>query len=418
MTLEEHLSASLARTLDQLEVPAGDVGAARRAGERQRRQRRWTTGLAAAAALAVVATGVGLALRSGEDEQLDPAPSMGSWTRLPDAPISPRTGGIAVWTGTEAIFLGGEIDHLCPPTADCKEAPTYARDGAAYDPVAGTWRTIAPAPVAVVAYFPHAVVGDNLVLVDKDGSWHAYDASEDQWRGLPAMPDSPADPAPLSETGGRVYALGRGDEVQVLDLSTATWSTLPASPHAPRIDVQNVIATPEGIVVTGVDSTVENDGTVPSWLFAEVYDGNSWRRLERSDMVDGWGWSWTGERLVSPTSDCVDGGETNPYPRCIPQGGILDPGTGTWGELPDAPEFDENVWGITADGGPLVTRFGRVYDDSTGKWMGLPPRPKDAPDYDIAGVWADGTLIAFGGLDSSIGWTKDALSNQAWSWTP
>ena len=58
-----------------------------------------------------------------------------------------------------------------------------------------------------------------------------------------------------------------------------------------------------------------------------------------------------------------------------------------------------------------------VYDDSTGTWRGLPPRPRGAPDYDVAGVWADDTLIGFGGLDSKKGWDKDALSNRAWAWT-
>ena len=417
MSFEERLSTSLARTLDQLEVPAGDAGAARHAGDRQRRRRNWTAGLAAASVLAVVATGVALARTGeGDDGRLDPAPAT-SWTRLPDAPISARRGGIAWWTGTEAIFLGGEIDNLCPDNASCTEESKYADDGAAYDPVTGTWRKIAPAPWPVGGYHRSAVVGDNLVLVDDDGGWHAYDASDDRWRELPAQPDGPRDPGLLSATDGRVYALGRGDVVQVLDMGTEEWSALPRSPHEPRIDAQLVLATPEGIVVTGVDSTAKNDGTVPSWVFAEVYDGTSWRRLERSDMVDGWAWYWTGERLVAPTSYCVDGGEVNGYGRCIPVGGILDPETGTWAELPDEPEFAEDVWGVSAESGQLVVRFGRVYDDSAGTWTKL-SRPDGAPDSDVAGVWADGTLIAFGGHDRERGWEKDSLSNGAWSWTP
>jgi len=417
MSFEERLSTSLARTLDRLEVPPGDVGAARHAGDRQRRQRNWTAGLAATAVLSVVATGVALARTGeGDDGRLDPAPAT-SWTPLPDAPISPRTGGIAVWTGTEAIFLGGEIDNICPRTASCKEPPTYAKDGAAYDPAAGTWRTIAPAPAPVAGYNRSAVVGDNLVLVDEDGGWHAYDASDDRWRELPAQPDGPADPGLLSATDGRIYALGRGDVVQVLDLGTEEWSALPRSPHEPRIEAHLVHATPEGIVVTGVDSTAKNDGTVPSWVFAEVYDGTSWRRLDRSDMVGGYSWHWTGERLVAPDLDCVDGGEVNGYGRCVPQGGILDPGTGAWAKLPDPPEIGAGGWSLQVEDGPLMATYGYVYNDSAGTWTKL-TRPDGAPDYQVASVWADGTLIAFGGLDSEHGWDKDALSNRAWSWTP
>jgi hypothetical protein len=419
MSIEERLSESLARNLDQLEVPAGDVGAARRAGERQRRQRTWTTGLAAAAAvLAVVATGV-VVSRSGDEGhgRLDPASPTGSWTRLPDAPISPRTRGIAVWTGTEAIFLGGQIDHLCPPSADCADMPVYAKDGAAYDPAAQTWRTIAPSPVPVAAYTLHAVLGDELVLVGDDGSWHAYDASDDQWRDLPAQPDAQPYPGQLSALDGKVYLLGRRGAVQVLDLHSESWSTLPPSSHQPRLDAYSVVATPEGVVVTGRDSTALQDGTVPIWTFAEVYDGESWRRLARSDMVGG-SWHWTGERLVAPALDCIDGGEVNPYPRCIPEGGILDPLSGTWSELADAPEPGEGGWALpSAGGGPMMTTYGYVYDDSAGTWTKL-SRPTNAPDHDSAGVWADGTLIAFGGLDSEKGWDKDALSNKAWAWTP
>jgi len=417
MSFEERLSTSLARTLDRLEVPAGDVGAARRAGDRQRSQRNWTAGLAAAAVLAVVATGVALARTGeGDDRRLDPAPAT-SWTRLPDAPISPRTGGLAVWTGTEAIFLGGEVDNICPPSADCAEPSTYAKDGAAYDPATGTWRAIAAAPVPVAVHTPHATVGDNLVLVGDDGSWHAYDSSADRWRELPARPDAQPYPGLLSTIDSRVYVLGRGDAVQVLDLDTEKWSTLPASQHKPRIDAQTVVATPEGIVVTGVDSTAKNDGTVPSWVFAEVYDGTTWRRLDRSDMVGGYVWYWTGQRLVAPDMQCTDGGEVNGYGRCIPNGGTLDAGTGAWGLLPDPPEVGTGGWSVIAQDGPLMAIWGYAYNDSVGTWTKL-SRPDAAPDQSVAAVWADGTLIAFGGVDSERGWDKDSLSNRAWSWTP
>lgn len=417
MSIEDRLSESLARNLDRLEVGNGDVDGARRAGDRQRRQRTWTAGLAAAAVLAVVATGVGVARSGDDDGRLDPAPDSGSWTRLPDAPISPRTHGIAVWTGTEAIFLGGQIDNLCPPTADCAEMPTYAKDGAAYDPVSQTWRTTAPAPVPVAVHTRHAVLGDELVLVGDDGSWWTYDSSDDQWRDLPAQPDAHPYPGLLSALGGKVYVLGRGDIVHVLDLHAEQWSTLPASPHRPRIDAQSVVATSEGIVVTGRDSTAPNDGTVPSWVFAEVYDGTSWRRLARSEMVGGYVWHWTGQRLVAPDIGCVDGGQVNGYGRCIPQGGTLDPQTGTWSEFEDAPETGSGGWSLYSAGGPLMTTYGYVYDDSAGTWTRL-PRPRNAPDYDVAAVWAEGTLLAFGGLDSQKGWEKDALSDRAWSWTP
>jgi hypothetical protein len=418
MSFEDRLSTSLVHTLDQLEVPAGDVGAARRAGRRQRRRRTWATGLAVGATLAVVSAGFALT-RGGDDGdgRLDPAPSSPGWTALPDAPIPPRTKGIAAWTGSEAIFLGGETDNICPPNASCKGLQTYARDGAAYDPEAKTWRSLAQAPVPVTAYLQHVMVGDVLVLVADDGSWHAFDASEDQWRDLPAPADPQPYPDQLSALDGKVYALDRRDVVQVLDLDTATWSSLPASPHEPKIEAQTVLATPEGIVVIGVDSTAPNDGRTPSWLLAEAYEKGEWRRLERSDMIGGYVWHWTGTRLVAPDPGCADGGEVDNYGSCVPQGGFLDPGTGTWSHFTSIPEPGDGGLSVFAADGPLVASYGFVYDDTTGTWAKLPV-PAGAADYDTAAVWADGDLIAFGGLHSGQGWGKEALSNEAWSWTP
>jgi hypothetical protein len=416
MSFEDRLRTSLADNLDRLEVSPGDPAAAQRAGDRQRRQRTWTTGLAAAAVLAVVATGVVVARSGDDDGRLDPAPDTGSWTPLPDAPVSPRTRGLAFWTGSEAVFLGGETGNLCPPTASCMTPPTYARDGAAYDPATQTWRTLGPAPLQVAGHLLHTMVGGTLVVVGNHGSWHAYDVETDVWRDLPKAP-VPLQAGELSALDGKVYVLGIGNVVQVLDLASAQWSTLPQRVQQPRINAQHVVATPEGIVVIGLDATVSNDGTVPSWLFAEVYENGEWRRLERSDMTGGYAWHWTGERLVSADLDCVDGGEVDGYGRCVPLGGILDPGTGTWAELPDPPEIGTGGWSLEVADGPTMTTYGYVYDDSTGAWAKL-PQPHTAPDYDVAAVWADGSVIAFGGIHSGQGWDEDALSNKAWSWTP
>lgn len=424
MSIEDRLSESLTRNLDQLDVSAGNPSAAQQAGDRLRRRTRRTVGIAAAASLAVVATVAGLALRTGGDERLDPAPTIGSWARLPDAPISPRTGGIAAWTGTEAIFLGGEIDNLCPPNASCVSDSTRAKDGAAYNPTTGTWRKITPAPITIGNYTPYAFVGDTLVIVDvvsKHNVWHAYDLGENTWRRLPDPPVKASPTNNLSVLDGKIYTVASDFGVEFLDLGTETWTTLPRSEHQPRIAPQAVLATPPGIVVTGLESSVTapNDGSEPMWVFAEIYQNGDWRRLERSDMVGGYTWHWTGQRLVSLDIQCVDGGEVDPYGSCIPQGGTLDPATGVWGRLPNAPdpEHPTGEWSLIAQDGPLMAGWGYVYDDAAGTWARL-PRPDDAPDNAAAAVWAEGMLIAFGGIHSGQGWDTDALSNAAWLLTP
>lgn len=60
------------------------------------------------------------------------------WTRVQDAPIPPRVPAVAIWTGEEVLFLGGDTDP-CPASASCV-TPTVAplADGAALDPSTGT----------------------------------------------------------------------------------------------------------------------------------------------------------------------------------------------------------------------------------------------------------------------------------------
>src|SRR5205085_604713 len=139
-------------------------------------------------------------------------------------------------------------------------------------------------------------------------------------------------------------------------------------------------------------------------LLADVYRDGAWHRAGRSNMMGGYGWHWTGERLVSPTPTCVDGGEVNPFPRCIPEGGTFDPATGTWGELPPAPRRGESQrWSLVAEGGPWMLTYGFLYDDNEGTWLpiGEPEGKQDLMDQ--AAVVTDDAVIAFGGVDWSPG---------------
>ena len=420
MSVEDRVTTALRQSLDRLEVSPGNPSAALADGDSVRRRRRATRVVAAAAAVAAVAV-VG-AVVTGGDGALEPAPApAGSWTELPTPPLSPRTGSIAVWTGSKAIFVGGQTDAFCPPNADCAVPPTYARDGAAYDPSTKKWTSIAPAPAAVAYYTPHVLVDGLLVIVDDDHAWHAYDPEQDAWQPLPNPPTrTEYNSESLSATGGSVYTLGKGGEVLVLDIAGKAWSTLPPSTTQPRLENSVLQATPEGVVKIGVDATARNDGTEPSYLIADVYRDGAWHRAERSNMTGGYTWHWTGERLVSPTPTCVDGGEVNPFPRCIPEGGIFDPATGRWDELPQAPESPASThWSLNANGGPWMLSYGFLYDDADGSWtvMGTPKGSGEL--MDTSSVVAGSTVIAFGGVDWSRGMEADDLAtNQAWQWSP
>jgi len=416
MKLEDRLARSLAEHLDALDVPSGDLPTVVAAGGRLRRRRTWTAAVGAAAAIAaVVGAGTVMVQRDG-GEPVAVAPAGGTWDQVEPAPLTPRTGSLAAWTGTEALFVGGTTSDPCPPNADCKLADRYVADGAAYDPESGTWRRIADAPEPLAGYLPHAVVGDTMVVVTGGGEWLAYDSSDDAWTTLPAPPRT-MNQSSVSSWDGRVYAVEGNGPVLVLDVATGSWSSLPASPYAPALGERSVTATPVGIVVTGVDSTAANDGREPSYLLAEVYDGASWQRLPRSDqLAAGDIWTWTGTRMVAPDLQCADGGEVDSYGSCLPYGGTLDPASGVWGPLPNAPVVGDSAWSVSAadDGNPMVAAWGYAYDDRRESWTRLPRPESTASDAPGSAVWAGDRLVAFGGVT----WdgTDGVLSHDAWVW--
>ena len=145
MDLEQQLRESYVERLGSLDLPGGDVAAARRTGARMRARRRLTVG---AAALAVVAVALGGTLVGTGRVSVGPSHDTGHWRELPAPPLSPRANAQAVWTGHEVVVVGGETEP-CPPGADCAILPDDLRDGAAYDPGTDRWHRIAQAPVSV-----------------------------------------------------------------------------------------------------------------------------------------------------------------------------------------------------------------------------------------------------------------------------
>jgi hypothetical protein len=320
-----------------------------------------------------------------------------------------------VWTGGAAIVLGG-VTEVCPPAADCASVPGHElRDGAAYDPRTNTWRPIPPAPVDVSS--AQLVVADGVVVLEDHtvhrSRWFTYQPDHDGWERIHHVSALVSDD--LSAFGPRVY-VSAGRRIAVYDVTTFRWSFLPRDRIRPALAQRTVTATSSGPVVTGVDATQPNDGTEPSLVLADVWDGTSWRRLPPSDQLQG-DFSWTGQRMVSPSPFTENGGEVNGWGRDIPEGGTLDPATGTWGRLPRAVTGDPDGWAVSAEGQGWFATAGQIYDDDSGRVYTL-DRPDGAPDYAVTGVWAGDRLLAFGGTDSAQGFSGDALTNHAWLWTP
>lgn len=173
---------------------------------RRRRRVRAASGVAACAALLVVVGIVGAGLAGTDtpddsqivvaapgDEPLelgDPAELELEVEALPESPLAARADHSGVWTGTEFVVWGGFSGNKV-------DGGTFA-DGAAYDPAAGTWRTLAPSPLGPRARHAAVWTGTEMVVwggaAEKFGvggllDGAAYDPASDRWRPIAPAPE-------------------------------------------------------------------------------------------------------------------------------------------------------------------------------------------------------------------------------------
>lgn len=392
--------------------------------------------LAGAAVLALVLAVI--AWVGWHEHRAGPSPSSplrerGTWQPLPPPPVSPRADALAVWTGREALFLGGAA-RPCPPyiSCDAQLTPSGAAklyglryDGAAYDPATHAWRRLAPAPLALDAGTEAAYAGGHLLAVDVHGRTWDYDVANDRWSRFDARWDVRNG---LSAAGGRVYGQTRydrpGGHVVAYDPATSTWSRYPADRLRPRLN-GFVVATTNGPALVGVYASRLAYHRLPSTAVVDGWSGQAWRRLPLTGQLDR-EYTWTGRRLVDPVQGTRYHGGPDAWPHRYPEGGALDLATGVWSPLPASWQAAEVRYGRPTPGwdvevphgvaGPWFVVNGSVYDDDTGSaW--LLPRPAGAPAYFTSAVWADGRLVALGGA-SFRDQHETGVSGRAWIYTP
>lgn len=135
----------------------------------------------------VVSTGV----------RIDPA--TGEWREMAPAPIEGRVSPQTAWTGTEVIFLGGGTEDFA-----------RAEGGAAYDPVADTWREINMSGAPTVNPGPGFWTGERLLFwsVGEDAEIAtAYDPEQDSWSPIP-LDGAPIGTWAAAWTGSEMLAWG------------------------------------------------------------------------------------------------------------------------------------------------------------------------------------------------------------------
>lgn len=238
-------------------------------------------------------------------------PASDAWTPIAASPLAARTLHVAVWsTATNEMIVWGGADF----------SPTVFVDGAAYDPAANTWRSIAASPLAKRTAASAVWAGDRMVVFGGAGCGGycndaaSYDPKSDKWSSVVAAPIDGRKTATSAATGpsqsrstfwgGDREAFGevRGDGAN-LDPMTMTWQVMPAVPTS-------VLASaPRSYLVAWWDSARFNvwGGTTfatPKVLYADgaSFDPatNTWSALPASGLAPRFSASvvWTGTRAI------------------------------------------------------------------------------------------------------------------------
>jgi len=277
-------------------------------------------------------------------------PGSDSWRLLSRSPLTNRAGAVAVWTGREVVVFGG-INGAGPQD-----------DGAAYDPATDHWRTIAAGPLSGRVALAAAWTGTEMLVVGARGPGlfdglqdaAAYDPARDTWRSLPGLPMQINDGASVW-TGTELIVYGTFLDRQrsvlaaddrargaALDPATGHWRDLLAAP----LSGQSIALVWDGSEVVAWDHDLDSAAYAPEF--------DSWRSLPNVPL----------ERR-----DCLpEGASAGGYVLAVQcgQAALFDPHRRTWEAVPaPATAVDPPVW--TGDG--LVQWLGPSGRPSDGTWF-------------------------------------------------
>ena len=114
-------------------------------------------------------------------------PATNTWQTLPDAPLARRRNAMGAWTGTKLIVAGGISRSVPGPV------PRIYHDGAAYNPLTRTWRKLPPMPtrryVGIALWDGTEVLflGGSTTGYTPAARGLTYNPATNRWRVLPAM---------------------------------------------------------------------------------------------------------------------------------------------------------------------------------------------------------------------------------------
>jgi len=362
------------------------------------------------------------------------------WSELPAAPIPARSQAAATWTGRRMLVWGG---------ANGADADHLRADGASYDPASSTWTTLPAAPISARTGMASVWTGADWFIWGgydtlREGDLHVtadgalYDPASDNWRKLPPSPLPARANARALWVDGEVVVLGgqpaelSDDQHEYTDMAaydpaTNRWKKLAALPEPSNRNVLYIVATVANDeiyawqewqhVVTG-----DNESMTTSGIDLYVYDPgrNTWALdaaasrsptgPEGNDAPVGIQEAIpAGGDIITPAAQLFCGFCPGPYTTGR-RGGLLDVRANTWTALPHGPVDDLNpqsVWTGAAllafntgtwTSGPDGTQLpgeAAVWDPGNNSWTALPAAPL-AAGSDATAVWAGDRLLEWG----------------------
>ncbi len=413
------------------------VGISVRVRRSRRRARAAGSGLAIVVAVAVAATVV-LSNRAGTpNERVSTGPPTAGtavtpvvpaataaqlagyhWSSLPPSPLHSGALGAVAWTGDELVEWDGQA--ASPAIPNLHNAEDHA---AAYVPMAGYWRILAP-PTGLVARENAVTVwtgrevlvigGDtgNPAVAANDG---AYDPATDQWRVLPPRPGSGAQLVVAAWTGQEAIVVSSNRAVAAYSPTGNRWRTLPAIPEPPERDLMGLIPVWTGTrlllwtewshtVTSGTTTT--GDVGIDLWRYAP--DGGAWSSAGSppSTGPDGVDTAvWTGHDVVLPASRPFRGGFSGPMTFNL-HGYLYDPVSNMYRPIAHGP-VDDGATGAVwtgnallriseAEGGPdrLNPGDAAAWVPDTDAWARVPKAPVPV-GFDYT-VWTGHEVLALG----------------------
>jgi hypothetical protein len=329
---------------------------------------------------------------------------VGTWARLPTAPITPNDVGLtSAWTGTRMLVVARQ-------TRRAKDGAVLAREevAASFDPATRTWQRLpAPPSRGDFAGYSSAWTGREL-LVWGQGMRAAFDPAANRWRALPSSPLlSVHDGFGLvAWTGRELIGWGGGccgdafSDGVAYDAATNRWRPLAPSPLAGSQHPIGAWTGRELIVLVG--RLDPNGKPWPRRLArAAAYDParNTWRRIAPLPSArDGATAVWDGRELL------VVGGLGPGTHASF----AFDPKTNRWRRLAPMPSGRVGfatvwtgrrllVWGGTTRAGSLATpRTGLALDPRANRWSIIPPAPVRGR-LGPAAVWTGRSLVVWSG---------------------